>query len=135
VNTRGYAMIEVLIALFLAAVGLYAGLWLALGALASTAEARRADTAAVLAADLAGRVRALAAVDWTALPAPMPCASACSPVQLAALELADWLEAVETSLPDGAAELAPGGDASLALTLSWTETGGAPRELYLEIAQ
>lgn len=128
-------MIEVLIALFLAAVGLYAGLWLALGGLASTAEARRADTAAVLAADLAGRIRALAAVDWTALPAPLPCGSGCSPMQLAAIELADWLATVELSLPDGAAVLAPGGDASLSLTLSWTETGGAPRELRLEIAR
>lgn len=128
-------MIEVLIALFLAAVGLYAGLWLALGGLASTAEARRADIAAVLAADLAGRIRALAPVDWTALPAPLPCGGGCSPMQLAAIELADWLTTVETSLPDGAAELAPGGDASLALTLSWTETGGAPRDLRLEIAQ
>jgi type IV pilus assembly protein PilV len=135
VSTRGFAMIEVLVALFLAAVGLYAGLWLALGGLASTAEARRADIAAVLAADLAGRIRALAAVDWTALPDPIPCGSGCSPIQLAAIELADWLAAVETSLPGGTADLAPGGDASLALSLSWTETGGAPRELRLEIAQ
>ena len=88
-----------------------------------------------VAADLAGRVRAFAAVDWTVLPAPAPCPAACSPEQVAALELADWRAAVGAALPDGAALLASGPAGELLLTLAWTETGGVPRELRVGIAR
>lgn len=132
---RGFTLFEVLVALLLLAVAVSSMLALALRGFAMTAEARRAEIAGALAADLAGRVRAFAAVDWTALPAPAPCATACPPEQVAALELADWRAAVATALPDGAALLAAGPGGELRLTLAWTETGGLPRELRVGIAR
>lgn len=132
---RGFTLLEVLVALLLLAVAVTSVLALALGGFATTAEARRAETAAALAADLAGRVRALARVDWTALPAPAPCAAACPPEQVAAMELADWRAGVGASLPDGTALLAAGPGGELLLTLAWTETGGLPRELRVGIAR
>jgi type IV pilus modification protein PilV len=134
-NGRGFTMFEVLVALLLLAVAVSSVLALGLRGFAATAEARRAEVAGALAADLAGRVRAFAAVDWTALPAPAPCPAACPPEQLAALELADWRAAVATALPDGAALLASGPAGELLLTLAWTETGGVSRELRVGIAR
>jgi type IV pilus assembly protein PilV len=134
-NARGFVMIEVLVALLVSAVAVTAALALALGGFAATTEARRAEIATALAADLAGRTRALPGVDWTALPAPGECADACTPEQLAALELADWRTAAASALPAGAGllEAAPGG--TLVVALAWTETGGPRRELRLGIAR
>jgi len=134
-NARGFMMIEVLVALLVSAVAVTAALALALGGFAATAEARRAELATGLAADLAGRTRALPGVDWIALPAPAECAAACTPEQLAARELADWRAAAASALPAGAGRLeaAPGGE--LVVTLAWEETGGSRRELRLGIAR
>lgn len=134
-SCRGFTMLEVLVALLLLALAVSSVLALALHGFATTTEARRAEIAGALAADLAGRVRAFASVDWTALPAPAPCASACLPEQAAAVELAEWRTAVAAALPDGAALLAPGPGGELLLTLAWTETGGLPRELRVGIAR
>lgn len=134
-NLRGFVMTEVLVALLVLAVAVTAALALALRGFASTAEARRAETAAGLAADLAGRVRALQAVDWTALPALVDCAAACSPEQLAALELSEWQATVAAALPAGAGQLEPAGAGELVAVLAWTETGGVPRELRLGIGR
>jgi prepilin-type N-terminal cleavage/methylation domain-containing protein len=131
----GFAMTEVLVALAVTAVGLGAALGLALAGYATAAEARRAEIASALAADLAGRVRALAAVDWLALPDPLECGSECTAEQLAALELAGWRATVQAALPTGSARLDAGEENRLAITLGWTETGNVPRELRLEIAR
>jgi type IV pilus modification protein PilV len=132
---RGFIMAEVLVALLVLAVAVTAALALALRGFAATAEARRAEIAAGLAADLAGRTRSLPAVDWTTLPAPAPCAPGCSPEQLAALELAAWRAAVTGALPAGAGSLQVEGTAALVVMLAWTETGGIRRELQLEIGR
>ena len=134
-NLRGFVMTEVLVALLVLAVAVTAALALALRGLAATAEARRAEAAAGLAADLAGRVRALQAVDWTALPAPADCAAGCSPEQLAALELAEWQAMVVAALPAGTGQLETAGAGGLVAVLAWTETGGVPRELRLGIGR
>lgn len=134
-SARGFSMLEALVALLLLALAVSSVLALALGGFAATAEARRAQLAAALAADLAGRVRALRPVDWTALPVAAPCAAACPPERVAALELADWRATLAAALPDGTALLAAGPGGELLLTLAWTETGGVPRELHLGIAR
>ena len=134
-NLRGFVMTELLVALLVLAVAVTAVLALALRGFAATAEARRAETAAGLTADLAGRMRALQAVDWTALPAPADCAAACSPEQLAALELDDWQAMVAAALPAGAGQLETAGVNDLVVVLGWTETGDARRELRLGIGR
>lgn len=134
-KSQGFAMTEVLVALAVTAVGLGAAVGLALAGYATTAEARRAEVASALAADLAGRMRALATVDWLALPAPLDCGSDCAAVQLAALELAEWQAIVRTSLPGASARLEAAEEDRLAITLGWTETGNVPRELRVEVAR
>ena len=134
-NLRGFVMTEVLVALLVLAVAVTAALALALRGFASTTEARRAELAAGLAADVAGRVRALQAVDWTALPAPADCAAACSPVQLAALELSDWQAMVAAALPAGTGQLETAGTGDLVAVLGWTETGDVRREVRLGIGR
>jgi len=134
-NVRGFVMTEILVALLVLAVAVTGTLALAAGAFASTAEARRAELAAGLASDLAGRMRALPGVDWTVLPAPGACGSACTPEQLAALEFADWRGAVSGALPAGTGSLEPGDAGALVLQLGWQEAGGARRELRLGIGR
>ena len=134
-KARGFTLVEVLVALAVLAMITSAATALALRGLAATAEARRAETAAALAADLAGRIRALRSVDWTALPAPAACGLPCPPAQLAAQELAEWQAAVATALPSGTALLEDRGSGQLVVTLAWTDTGGSARSERWGIAQ
>lgn len=134
-NAQGFAMSEVLVALLVIAVAVTAALAVALGGLAATAEARRAEIATMLAADLAGRVRSLSGVDWTALPAIASCASPCAPERLAAQELALWRDSVREALPAGAGELQSVGEAELTVRVQWTERGGERREYRLGIGR
>jgi prepilin-type N-terminal cleavage/methylation domain-containing protein len=132
-NARGFAMVEVLVAMVVAALGLGLALAMALGGLGATTEARRADLATVLAADLGGRMRAVPGVDWTALPAPVECGENCGPPELAALELADWLKALHLQLADPEVQLDAGPQGAVLLSLSWLESGATRRSLALEI--
>jgi len=134
-KSRGMVMTEVLIGLLVLGLAVTAVLALALNAFAAIGEARRTDLAVGLAADLAGRVRAHPAVDWTTLPPALPCSAACPPEQLAALELAQWRAVVAATLPGGSASLATGGPTQFVLTLAWTDTDAEPRELRLGIAR
>lgn len=132
-SVRGFAMIEVLVAMTVAALGLGAALAMALGGLAATVEARRADLATVLAADLAGRIRALPGADWTALPEPVECGTGCTPAQLAALEYVAWRDTLQARLPGADARLEAGAGDAVRLSLDWPETGATTRSLHLEI--
>lgn len=134
-DVHGFGMTEVLVALLVFALGISGALALALGGLASTAEARRADLATSLVADLAGRTRAFGELDWTILPAALPCGGSCTPSQLAALELADWQSLVAATLPSGVATLETGTAGELVVVLTWDETGGARRELQMGIGR
>lgn len=134
-SARGFVMMEVLVALLLLGLAVAGMLGLALGGFAATAEARRAQQATLLASDLAGRIRALPGVDWTALPEPVACTGGCAPEALAALELVDWRARLESSLPDAAGQLASGPGGVIALRLEWTATGGERRELRLGLAR
>lgn len=134
-TARGFTMIELMVALLMVAITTTVATALALGGLASTAEARRADTAAALAADLAGRVRALRSVDWTALPPAAPCDLPCSPERLAAQELAQWQAEVASALPDGTTLLEASAGGHLVIRLAWTETGGLSRTMSWGIAR
>lgn len=133
-NSRGFAMTEALVALAVLGVAVTGGLGLALGGLSDTLEARRAQQAAAAAADLAGRIAVLGSVDWTTLPAAAPCAPACSPAQLAAVELSEWRLDLARALPGASASLAAGDAETLVLRLEWGESGGERRTLQIGIA-
>lgn len=115
---RGVSMIEALVAILIVSMGILAlaGMMGTSARVAKTGELRA--TAALLAADMADRMRAnqagAAAAAYqtkpallaTALPtAPAACikstSPACTPAQLAALDLADWQAALYSQLPGG----------------------------------
>ena len=133
-NARGFVLMEILVALLVLALMVTGSLALALGSLGATAEARRAELAASLAGDLAGRIRVLPGVDWTTLPAIGACEADCTPEQLAAREMADWRALLEATLPDARASLAATAPGQLRLELEWSETGGERRRLQLGMA-
>ena len=132
---RGFAMTEVLVALAVLGVIVAGNLGLALGGLSATLEARRAQQAVALATDLAGRIRALPAAEWTALPAAGACEAPCAPEQLAAAEWASWSLRLEADLPGATADLAPDGTSALVLSIRWPERGGETRLLRVGIPQ
>lgn len=120
----GFSLIEVLIAMFVVATGI-----LALAALlqAATRHSKMGElraTAALLAGDIADRLRAnaagarlgpagydLAADDFPSPPAPAPARAACTrdtpcgEADLAWADLADWTARVAVTLPKGSARI------------------------------
>ena len=119
-HAAGFSLVEVLVAMFVVAMGI-----LALGALlqASTRYTKMGElrsTATLLANDIADRLRAnpmggevgAGGYDLTdkAFPSPLapphvPCTSEapCGPVDLARVDLADWTARVHATLPKGSA--------------------------------
>lgn len=109
----GVSLIEVLVAILVVSLGLLAmaGLMGAATRFGKTAEFRA--TATLLIADLSDRMRAnrggLAQYSLTpnglaqAAPAAVPCAAsdACTPAELAAVDLAEWQASVFAGLPNG----------------------------------
>jgi hypothetical protein len=81
---------------------------------------------------MAGRVRALPGVDWTAVAPGAPCGGACSPDALAAAELGEWRREVMGRLPDAEAALEAAGGA-LVVVVRWSGRGGDPSELRLGV--
>lgn len=132
---RGMAMTELLVALLVLALLVSAALALSLAGYAATAESRRAEIAAQFGADLAERVRAIAGVDWSALPAGGPCSSPCTPERLAAQQLAEWREAVAASLPAGSGSLETGMAGEAVAVVKWSDSGGLDREFRLGIGR
>ena len=129
---RGIALVEVLVAILLAGLAVTTGLGLALRGLADTVEARLRQQAIELAADMAGRVRALPGVDWTAVAPGAPCGGACSPDALAAAELGEWRREVMGRLPDAEAALEAAGGA-LVVVVRWSGRGEEASELRLGV--
>ena len=130
---RGIALIEVLVAILLAGLAVTTGLGLALRGLADTVEARLRQQAIELAADMAGRVRALPGVDWTAVAPGAPCGGTCSPDALAAAELGEWRGEVIARLPDAEAMLQAAAGGALVVVVRWSGRGGEASELRLGV--
>jgi len=107
-RSRGFGLVEVLVALAISATGLLGEALLLRHALATQASALRREQATALLAEIAERIRmnATARADY-ALPAGSPapgipaCAggAACTPAELAAADVAQWLADISTLLP------------------------------------
>jgi type IV pilus modification protein PilV len=104
---RGHALVEVLVAAVVLAVGLAGGVSLLLDGVRASRGARQATAAAGLVSDLGERIRAnptagdayaLAAGDTPPPPAAR-CATGCDASAIAAADLDEWRRAAESALP------------------------------------
>jgi len=140
---RGFGLVELLVALAISATGLLGEALLLRHCLEAQGAALRREQATALLAEIAERIRmnAAARAEYALPPgAPAPalpaCAggAGCTPAEVAAADVAQWLGAIGATLP--AAPGAPGpaaitcvADASgsdrLELTLRWGEPGAA----------
>ena len=138
-NQRGITLIESLVAIVVAALGILGILGVQMRTLADTQTTVRRAQAIRLIEDLGERLRVTpnALADINAYPSafanePVPgsCASNCTPSQLAAYNVASWKQAVKNNLPLGQASifLAPGEGAGanpnrrqLGVMISWRE--------------
>lgn len=138
-NQRGITLVESLVAIVVAALGILGILGVQMRTLADTQTTVRRAQAIRLIEDLGERLRVTpnALADINAYPSafanePVPgsCASNCTPSQLAAYNVASWKQAVKNNLPLGQASifLAPGEGAGanpnrrqLGVMISWRE--------------
>jgi type IV pilus assembly protein PilV len=149
---RGFGLVEVLVALAIGATGLLGEALLLRHALAAQAGALRREQATALLAEIAERIRmnAVARADY-ALPvgAPAPsvpaCAggTGCTPPELAAADVAQWLADIAATLPAAPDAPSPAvidytadttGTDRLDLRLYWGEPGAlGPASLSLSL--
>jgi type IV pilus assembly protein PilV len=136
---RGITLIESLVAIVVAALGILGILGVQMRTLTDTQTSVRRAQAVRLIEDLGERLRispnALTDINaypsnFTNLPAVTSCAANCTPAQLAAYNVASWKQAVQNTLPLGQASIffAPGEGAGtqpnrrqLGVMISWRE--------------
>jgi type IV pilus assembly protein PilV len=133
-GSHGFTLIEALVALVLLSIGLLGAGEMLLGSLRSHAEALREMRAAQVVRDMADRIRANpragAAYDSrevAPLAAPCNLASPCATAQLAAADLAHFIEAARRLLPGTQTNavvqfepaIGPAAADRFAITLSW----------------
>jgi type IV pilus assembly protein PilV len=134
VTQRGFTLVESLIALVLLSVGLLGACAMLLGSLRAQADALREISAAQLLRDMAGRIRAnpqaRAAYDTReAVPLAAACdlAAPCAPRELAAADLANFIDCARRQLPGTETvasiqfepAIGPAAADRFAITLSW----------------
>ena len=149
---RGFGLVEMLVALAISATGLLGEALLLRHCLEAAGTALRREQATALLAGIAERIRmnAAARADYALPPgAPPPAVPACAagagctPAELAAVDLAQWLTDVAATLPAAPGVPGPaaiviasdaGGTDRLELTLYWGEPGAAtPAALTLAL--
>lgn len=146
--TRGFTLVEVLVALLVLSVGLLGLAILLVEGLHSSRSALEHTQAVNLAADMAERMRANRVAGWaydTAEGTPDPrldaaCEDAvgpCDPRALAGHDLRRWLDAVAAALPDGRGAIEVERRAEHAyrgiVRILWARTGDAPASWTLVV--
>lgn len=122
-RARGASLVEVLVSILLAAIGLLALSGANVAAIRYSKLSQYRGTATLLAADLAERMRSnqaglasyLVTDDFTTQQAGLPAASTacetyantCTSATIAAYDLASWRRLVRSQLPEGAVSVAP----------------------------
>ncbi len=134
-RARGVALLEVLVAVTLLSLTLIGGLTMVVHGLRVGRESLLRSTAAVLAGDLADRIRANAAAAAYDAPAdgalpsvdPCPPAAPCDPSMRAIRDLAEWRQRVSAALPGGVGLVEPVPEAAVTgarlIEIRWVATG------------
>lgn len=149
-RSRGFTLVEVLVALALLAVGLLGTALLLVGSLRDTRHALEHTQAVNLAGEMVDRIRANAAAgnaydttDGTPDPRPEPACeqpdAGCRPTVMASHDLADWLDAVAHGLPEGAGavDVSPVGAPlqRYSVAVTWAQSGERDRAQYTLVAE
>ncbi len=122
-GSRGFTMIEALVALSMMLAGLAGGSLVLLQSVRYERESSNRRAAIRLAASLAEELRALKRGDGVALPADDPV-------------IAEWVSAAEAALPDGStASVAITGSAAntYEISIEWPVSGAGPQRLVLPV--
>jgi type IV pilus assembly protein PilV len=135
---RGFTLIEVLVALLVLSAGLLGIAAVALARLQVNRSALAQVQAALLAADLADRLRANRLPD-DAYACGDPCRAESGGNPLAVTDLEEWLVAVASTLPEGRAAIThrpgeAGRPSGYVIRLDWVEAGhGGPATWQLQV--
>lgn len=116
-RSRGFTLLEVLIALTLSAIALLGTASLSLASLQSQQSAYQRSQATLLAHDLLERLRSKRGPD--------------SPY-LAHLPSSDWWQTLQKDLPGATAKLSQQGANQFQIRISWQEESAEPRSILLE---
>jgi type IV pilus assembly protein PilV len=145
-NDLGFALLEVLIALWVLAVGMLGAGMMLLESIRASRSALHRTVAVALVADLGERIRAnraagpaYALVAGTVLDAPpVECGidAACAPSAVAALDLYQWQQAVLAALPAAVASVQVAPVSALvantfSISIRWTQPGDATAAAFV----
>jgi type IV pilus assembly protein PilV len=129
-HTRGFTLLEVMIALVIFSIGLLGLAGLQARGLQSNSTAQNRTTAMILAYDMANRLRAnpagVAAGDYNNLDSTNPTAgdcisAACTAAQMATYDYYEWQQTINNALPKGHGTVTGGATPPFTITVMWDE--------------
>ena len=141
-KSRGFSLVEALVALVVLSIGMLGIAALHVEGLRSARTALTRTTAVALASDIADRIRAnrnakteyntvVTSADTDAKCAPK--GAGCTPAELAHHDKATWLGAIENALPGGTGTIDcddAAVPATYTITISWSEVGAQDPSTY-----